>query len=205
MKVVIIDYGMGNIRSVKGALNFLGAHNILVSNQLTDILDADKLILPGVGSFAQAIENIHKAELDKILTEAVLERETSILGICLGMQLMTQGSEEGAVNKGLKFVEGSVEKFNLNDLKVPHVGFNQVSKNTNASLYQGIEDRSDFYFTHSFQMQSKVDINASICDYGNEFIASYEQQNIAGVQFHPELSQTNGLKLLDNFLKNFRC
>ena len=116
------------------------------------------------------------------------------------MQLLGMSSTEDGVNEGLKIINGWVDKFNNSTNKIPHMGFNQVKSASNSKLYCGLEDCSDFYFVHSFKMTSDADINQSTCSYGGEFIASYEQDNIAGVQFHPELSQRNGLKLLNNFL-----
>jgi len=203
MKIVIIDYGMGNIKSIISALKYIGVDEIVVSNKLSDISSADKIILPGVGSFARAMENIKKLNLDIYLKEAVIIEKKPILGICLGMQLMGISSEEEGLSNGLGFISGKVIKFNLKGLKVPHIGFNQVVFRNDSKLYSGLDNLSDFYFTHSFQMQSNENINQATCTYGNEFIASYELDNIVGVQFHPELSQTNGLMLLDNFIKSF--
>jgi len=203
MRIVIIDYGMGNIKSITSALKYLGVEEIIISNELSEINLANKLILPGVGSFAKAMENIKKLNLDEILKKVVIIDKKPILGICLGMQLMGKSSEEDGLNNGLDFISADVIKFNNKDMKIPHVGFNQVSIMENSKLYHGLDNLSDFYFTHSFQMQSNENIRQATCNYGNKFIVSYELNNIAGVQFHPELSQTNGLKLLDNFIKNF--
>jgi len=203
MKIVIVDYGMGNIKSIISALKYLNVDNVLVSRDKVDIAACDKLILPGVGSFGQAISNIRKLELDKILFEEVIEKKKPILGICLGFQLMTKHSDEDGLSDGLGFINANIKKFQEKSLKIPHVGFNQVRSPKNSKLYEGLNSMSDFYFTHSYQAQSSEAINQAICEYGNEFIVSYEVDNIAGVQFHPELSQTNGLKLLENFIKNF--
>jgi len=203
MRVVIVDYNMGNIKSITSALKYLGISEIIVSNQGAEILSADKLILPGVGSFAKAMVNIKNLKLDKYLEEAVMKESKPILGICLGMQLMCESSEEDGLTDGLGFVTGKVERFSSDGLKVPHVGFNQVCFEDNSRLYHDMVNMSDFYFTHSFKMQSDARINQAYCDYGSEFIASYEVSNIAGAQFHPELSQINGLKLIGNFLKSF--
>jgi len=203
MKVAIVDYEMGNIKSIKSALKYLNVEEIVLSNKFNDIKSADKLILPGVGSFSKAMKNIKQLNLDKILYQAVVKERKPILGICLGMQLMSQSSEEGGFSDGLKFIDSNVKKFNLKNLKVPHVGFNQVEFHKDYKLYKGLDNLSDFYFTHSYQMQSDQNINQSLCEYGDKFIVSYEVENITGVQFHPELSQTNGLKLLENFIKNF--
>jgi glutamine amidotransferase len=203
MKLVIVNYGMGNIKSIVSALKYLGLKNIILSNTQEDISRADKLILPGVGSFAKAMQNIKSLNLDTILQKEVIDNKKPILGICLGMQLMALSSDEDGINDGLGFIHANVKRFDIENLKVPHVGFNQVRFNDSSILYNGLENLSDFYFTHSYQMQSDIDINQSTCEYGNKFIVSYEVENIAGVQFHPELSQTNGLTLLENFIKRF--
>jgi glutamine amidotransferase len=133
----------------------------------------------------------------------VLTNKKPILGICLGMQLMANSSTEDGLHDGFGFIPAKVTMFDKEKLKIPHVGFNQVEFFDTSKLYRDLENRSDFYFTHSYHMSSNNDIHQAVCDYGRKFIVSYELDNIAGVQFHPELSQTNGLKLLDNFIKNF--
>lgn len=203
MKIVIVDYGMGNIRSITGTLKYLGINEVQVSANYEDLKSADKLILPGVGSFGRAMTQINKKKLDISLQQLVLKEKKPILGICLGMQLLGMSSTENGLNDGLKFIEGEVRIFAEENLKIPHVGFNQVKINTNSRLYKGLSNNPDFYFTHSYRMESKYEIKQSFCNYGNDFIASFEFENIAGVQFHPELSQINGLKLLNNFIQNF--
>jgi imidazole glycerol-phosphate synthase subunit HisH len=203
VRVAIVDYGMGNIRSITSALKYLGIDEVVISNKLDDIRSADKIILPGVGSFANAMDSIKKLNLDIILNEVVINDKKPILGICLGMQLMSRSSEEGGLTEGLSFIDSQVTQFSVGNLKVPHVGFNQVEFSNKSRLYEGLDNLSDFYFTHGYQMQSDKNISQSICEYGNRFIASYEVENMVGVQFHPELSQTNGLKILENFIKNF--
>ncbi|MBT5400834.1 imidazole glycerol phosphate synthase subunit HisH [bacterium] len=203
MKVVIVDYGMGNIRSITGALKYLGVGSVSVSNKSLEIKSADKLILPGIGSFSVAMSNIKRLEIDKYLVEEVLKKKKPILGICLGMQLMCKSSTEDSYSHGLGFIKGVVSEFSESSLKIPHIGFNQVKVNNDSRLFKGINNLSDFYFVHSFRMADNINISHSTCIYNDEFIASYEQDNIAGVQFHPELSQTNGLKLLKNFIEYF--
>ena len=203
MKIVIIDYGMGNIKSITSALNYIGVEKVLISNKSEDIDNSDKIILPGVGSFSKAMRNIEELGLKELLTNAVVSNKKPILGICLGMQLMADSSDENGITEGLKLISGKVEKFKTTDIKIPHVGFNQVEFEDNSRLYNGLNDVSDFYFTHSFRLSTKANINQSLCMYGEKFIASYECGNIAGVQFHPELSQTNGLQLLSNFVHKF--
>ena len=145
-----------------------------------------------------AMNKIKDLALDKILNEVVLEDKKPILGICLGMQLLCNYSEEDGGAQGLGYVDAECRKFSKENLKVPHVGFNQVILNSNTKLYDGFNKDSDFYFVHSYRLQSDRDINQSHCNYQEDFIASFEQSNIVGTQFHPELSQTNGLKILKN-------
>ena len=203
MKIVIVDYGMGNLRSITGALHFLGYPNVLVSSEKETILSADRLILPGVGNFGTAISNIRNLEVDLLLQASAFQRNTPILGICLGMQLLGCSSTESGYNEGLSFFNGSVDFFNDINLPVPHVGFNQVACQPEMRLFHGIENNSDFYFTHSYKMTCAGERFVSTCDYGGEFICGFEKNNIAGVQFHPELSQKNGLTLLKNFVELF--
>ena len=203
MKLVIIDYGMGNIKSVVSAFKYLNIDNIVISNKYDDIKTADKLLLPGVGSFFKAMENIKKLNLDTILKEVVLEDKKPILGICLGMQLLGSSSDEDGFTEGLNFIDAKCNKFDQSNLKVPHVGFNQVTINKNSKLFSGVEDQSDFYFTHSYKMSTQKDITMSNCMYGDSFIVAFEFNNIVGTQFHPELSQTNGLNILKKFIEKF--
>lgn len=203
MKIVIVDYGMGNIRSITSTLKYLGIEEVVISSNFEELKSADKLILPGVGAYNIAMKQIKAQKLDLSLQQLVLKEKKPVLGICLGMQLMGMSSTEDGFSEGLKFIDGDVRIFDNKDLKIPHVGFNQVHFNPRSKLFDGLLDYSDFYFTHSYKMESKNEINQSFCNYGNDFIASFEVENIAGVQFHPELSQNNGLKLLNNFIQNF--
>jgi glutamine amidotransferase len=203
MKITIIDYGMGNIKSISSALRYLGIQDIIISSKYEDIKSADKLILPGVGSFARAMTNIKKLNIDTALGEIVIKDKKPILGICLGMQLLCKSSEEDSGAEGLNYIDAVCTKFNTTDLKVPHVGFNQITINEKSNLLKNIKDVSDFYFTHSYKVTSNSDITQSYCTYGEDFIAAYENNNILGTQFHPELSQTNGLTLLKNFIEKF--
>lgn len=203
MTIVIVDYGMGNIRSIKTTLNYLGVSDVAVSADSEILKNADKIILPGVGSFGKAMKQIKEKKLDICLKDLALEGNKPLLGICLGMQLMGLSSNEDGLNNGLGFVDAIVTRFEENDLKIPHVGFNQVKVNSDLNLYHGFQGDVDFYFTHSYKMTSEKQINQCCCDYGSDFIASFESGNIAGVQFHPELSQHNGLTLLKNFIDRF--
>lgn len=204
MKIGIVNYGMGNIRSITSALNYLGIESVNYTSNYEVLNSADKLILPGVGNFSEAMRIIENNKLDKILQELVLLKEKPILGICLGMQLLAKSSTEGGYSKGLGFVDSFVDKFQESLLKIPHVGFNQVCINEENKMFRGFNHKKiDFYFTHSYKMTSSNNIGQSMCNYGSDFIASFEIKNIVGTQFHPELSQTNGLRLLENFLLHF--
>ena len=203
MKLVIVDYGMGNITSIISALSYIGQDDVVVSNDAQILNNADKLILPGVGNYAMAIAKIRKLNLDIQIEELVINQKKPILGICLGMQLLGASSTESGFNPGLLLVDGVVDKFCTSGLKVPHVGYNQVITNKNSRLYAGIEGEPDFYFTHSFKMLSESSIGQSFCHYEENFVASFELDNVAGVQFHPELSQKNGLQLIKNFIELF--
>lgn len=203
MKIVITDYGMGNIKSIVSALNYLGVQDIVVSSNFDVLKSADKIILPGVGSFGKAMSQIREKNIDKYLTEIVIENNKPLIGICLGMQLLGKSSTENGYNEGLGFINAYCDKFDNSNMKVPHVGFNQVKVDNKLKIYEGFKSESDFYFTHSYKMISEHQINQSYCYYDSDFIASFEYKNIAGVQFHPELSQKNGLKLLKNFIDKF--
>jgi glutamine amidotransferase len=204
MKIVIVDYGMGNIRSIVSTLKYLGVDDVVLGYDFETLNSADKIILPGVGSFGKAIDQIKQKNIDKYLNEIVIENKKPLLGICLGMQLLGTSSSEDGNNVGLGYINGHVIKFDNTLVKVPHVGFNQVKINNKSKLYHDFNDApTDFYFTHSYRMVSNVDINQCYCNYQDDFVASFENNNIAGVQFHPELSQTNGVKLFKNFIDKF--
>ena len=201
--ITIVNYEMGNLRSVRNALNYLGFES-KISDSPEEILNAEKIILPGVGSFRQAMENIKKMGLYEPICKKVLEDKTPILGICLGMQLLAKSSEEDGFTEGFGFIDGEVVKFDIDKkYRVPHVGFNSVTINPdNKTLFEGLKDRTDFYFVHSYRLSGvEKPFVSAICKYGEKFVASFEQDNVFGTQFHPEKSQSNGLKLLINFAK----
>jgi glutamine amidotransferase len=201
MRIAIVDYGMGNIKSITSTLNFLGVEEVLVTNDFNELEQSDKLLLPGVGSFAKAMSKIIEYKIDLKLFDLVKIKRKPILGICLGMQLLCNSSTEDGNSKGLAFINADVTKFEeQHGFKIPHVGFNQVKTNNNSKLFKDINDNSDFYFTHSYKVLTNDDINQSICHYGQNFVSAFEIENIYATQFHPELSQNNGLQLLRNFL-----
>lgn len=201
-KVVIVDYGMGNLHSVKRKIDVFKL-NTIISNHSEDLLNADKIILPGVGHFGRAMENLKQLGLIDILNQAVMDKQTPILGICLGMQLMAKYSEEGSV-EGLGWFDAEVLRFQINDslhYKVPHTGWNQIELMKSDSLMKGIENGSEMYFVHSYHFKAKdqKDILAETV-YEQRFVSAVQRENLYGVQFHPEKSHEIGEKLISNFL-----
>ena len=200
---MIVDYGIGNLWSVRNALRYLG-HNAVVSSTPSEIANADVLILPGVGSFRTAMGTLRENRLDEAILEAVVGKGHKILGICLGMQLLAMHSTEDGETKGLGLISTEVERFDddaMGSLKVPHIGFNEVRSQDQSILFKDIAPSSDFYFVHSYRLRvGGFPGHYGICHYGEDFLAAYEHENIFATQFHPEKSQTNGLKLLKNFL-----
>jgi glutamine amidotransferase len=199
--VVIIDYGMGNIRSILRKVEQAG-HEGIVSAELNKIKSADKLILPGVGHFLNGMNLLKERNLIDILAEKVLFEKTPILGICLGMQLMTRFSEEGNI-PGLGWVDADTIKFKLTDIrhKVPHMGWNSIEKKKDSLLLKDLPENSHYYFVHSYHVKcnNPEDILTTTC-YGYEFVSAIQKENIFGTQFHPEKSQKWGEKMLLNFL-----
>jgi glutamine amidotransferase len=202
-EVVIIDYGMGNLWSVKSALDFIGVETI-ISSDPKKITAANILVLPGVGAFRRAMTSLNKTGISEAIIEAVSRKKSKILGICLGMQLLGQSSTEDGFTEGLSLITSNSEKFNNDhnpEVKIPHVGFNSVYFPENSILFQQLEKESDFYFTHSYKMSlSNLEGLESKTHYAGDFLAAYESENIFATQFHPEKSQSNGLRLLQNFI-----
>ena len=210
--IAIIDYKMGNIKSLENALSFLGCESC-VTNQAEKILGADKIILPGVGAFDVAMKNLQKNNLVETLNTAVFEKHIPILGICLGMQLLASRGEENGLTDGLGWISGTVKRFSFNNknIRIPHIGFNSVDfEDRSPNLFEGLTEGADFYFVHSYHMmcENNADV-ASWTEYGEKFVSSVQKGNIFGTQFHPEKSQSNGLKLLRNFIalsgERLRC
>jgi glutamine amidotransferase len=204
-RIVIIDYGMGNVGSINNMLKYLGAR-ALISADHEVIKKADKLILPGVGHFDRAIDNINNKKLLEVLTEMALVKRIPFLGICLGMQLMCNSSEEGS-EKGLGFIDAEVKKFNFidnNDLKIPHMGWNYITPKKTSRLLIGLEEMSRFYFVHSYFVDCAItDDKLTTTHYGHDFVSAFENKNLIGVQFHPEKSHRFGITLFKNFLSNY--
>jgi glutamine amidotransferase len=201
--ITVIDYGMGNLWSVSSALRYLGC-DPKISGDPEEILKAETLLLPGVGSFRKAMGALQKTGLDQAIIEAVKIKGTKILGICLGMQLMGLSSTEDGDTAGLGLIPVEVNKFTLAEIgsnKIPHIGFDVVHSESSWSLFKGLKSAADFYFVHSYRLLPQdLRGKSAICSYGENFLAAYEENNIFATQFHPEKSQTNGLILLKNFL-----
>ncbi len=196
----ILNYGMGNLRSVANALSFLGLDFFVVS-KAEEIRRADKLVLPGVGAFGAGMKNLGDFGFLPVLQDEVLAKKKPILGICLGMQLFAERGFEDGEHPGLGWIPGAVRRIEPKDraLKVPHMGWNEARIQKDSLLFQGIAPNSNFYFVHSYYLDCPPKYISSTCDYGLEFTASVEWRNMYGTQFHPEKSQDAGLTLLRNF------
>ncbi|MBZ7948749.1 imidazole glycerol phosphate synthase subunit HisH [Campylobacter sp. RM9929] len=194
----VIDYGAGNLNSVLKALEKIGIENFLICKK-EDFSKAKKLILPGVGSFKDAMTYLKKIDFIEPLKEEVLQIKKPILGICLGMQLFLEKGYEGGICNGLGFLEGEVVEFERTNLKIPHMGWNDLEILKQEPLYKDISLLNDFYFVHSFYVKCDEKFISAKAHYGHKFTASIQKDNIFGVQFHPEKSQILGLRLLENF------
>ena len=200
--VAVVDYGMGNLRSLAKALEAVGAE-VCVSADPAVFRRADRIVLPGVGAFGQCVFNLRRSGLIDALESEVRVRRKPFLGVCLGMQVLaTEGYEHG-IHAGLDWVPGVVRSFREDrQVRVPHVGWNEVVPLKQSPLFAGLRAESTFYFAHSFHFvcQDPKTVAAE-CDYGGTFTVAVQQENLFAIQFHPEKSQDQGLRLLRNFLE----
>ena len=195
--IAIIDYGMGNLASVQNAFEKIGCETFVTADP-DKIVAAERVVLPGVGAFAEAISLLRKQGIDRSLQE-VVKREIPLLGICLGMQLLFTESYEHGTYKGLNIIPGTVEKFVI-DEKVPHMGWNNIKIRPGSKLFAGIPTDSFFYFVHSYYVRPEEDtLIAASCQYGLNFCAAVEKEKVFATQFHPEKSSDWGLEILKNF------
>jgi glutamine amidotransferase len=197
--IAILDYGIGNLRSIYNMLKKVGVESTITSDPEI-IQKADKYLLPGVGSFDHGIISLRNSPFFKIMEKEVLENKKPILGICLGMQLLSHSSEEGK-EKGLGWIDAKTVKFNLEDKKIPipHMGWNEVTTGTSNTIFNNLE-KNRFYFVHSYHVVCANDSNIlATSNYGQLFTCSVSKGNIYGVQFHPEKSHRFGMQLLKNF------
>ena len=197
--IAIIDYDAGNLKSVEKALVSLGEETIITRN-FSEILGADKVILPGVGAFGDAMAQLKKYELDKVVRE-VAEKETPLLGICLGLQLMFESSEETPGVEGLHLLDGHIHRIpDAEGIKIPHIGWNSLEFPKESRLFKGLSDQSYVYFVLSYYLKAADEaIVAATTEYSTHIHAAVEHGNIFACQFHPEKSSTVGLQILQNF------
>jgi len=198
--IIIVDYALGNVRSIYAKLHQMG-EEVKISNDLNDIENADKLILPGVGSFDRGMNNLQDIGIKKGLDKKIINDKTPVLGICLGMQLFSKKSQEGK-DEGLSYFNAETIKFYFpkNNFPIPHMGWNIIKFKNESEILTNIDNYSRFYFVHSFHLKcdSESDIIAAT-PYGYDFTSIIQHDNIFGVQFHPEKSHKQGLQILKNF------
>lgn len=201
MKIAIIDYGAGNIRSVYNACVSLGDLSVRVVTTPGELNESDCIILPGVAAFAEGMELLRQQNFVDALNEQVMEKRKPFLGVCLGMQLLMEKSTEGGHSTGLCWLPGEVQRFDLSqNFRVPHMGWNEVSARSGDPLFDSVGEDRNFYFANSYHINcSDADAVIATCNYGYEFPVVVRKDNIVGMQFHPEKSHVNGLQLLRNF------
>lgn len=200
--IVIVDYGMGNLGSIANMVKKVGS-KCKITSDIEEIKKATRLILPGVGSFDNGMKNLKELGMIEVLNKKILIEKTPILGICLGMQLMTKSSEEGKL-AGLGWIDAQTKKFVSDTLKIPHMGWNIIKHQKKSRLFDEDDSEKRFYFVHSYYVDTnqKNDI-LFITPYGHNFVSAFEKENIIGVQFHPEKSHKFGMNLIKNFVENF--
>ena len=196
--IAIIDYGMGNLKSVARAFERVGA-SIVVTDEAAKIRSADKIVLPGVGSFGHCMKNLKDKGLDQLVKDEIRQGKI-FFGICLGLQVLFDSSAESADVKGLGLIRGTVQRFTTTALKVPHMGWNQVDYKSDRRIFASIGQGENFYFVHSYYVCPQDEsVIAATADYGERFCAAVQVGNIYACQFHPEKSQQSGLQVIKNF------
>ena len=203
MAIVIIDYGMSNLGSVKRAFEECGASNVFVSCNPDDLKRSDKIVLPGVGAFCDGMQNLNKYGFTETIINEVINNEIPILGICLGMQLLADIGYEGGETPGLGLIPGKVIKLlpNSKTERIPHVGWNELRVKKECVLLDNVKINSDFYFVHSYHFfPDSIENIISTTPYCGEFVSIVNKKNVFGTQFHPEKSSINGFQILTNFI-----
>lgn len=201
--ITIVDYKVGNLGSIQNMLKKIGSESVITSDPKA-ISSAEKLILPGVGSYDSGVNSLKKYKLWDVLNEKVLNEKTPVLGICLGMQLLCNNSEEGK-EAGLGWIDAEVIRFRPQEkkFKIPHMGWNYVHTTKESKLFQGMYEDPKFYFVHSYYVDAKDDSSLAKATYEISFDAAVEKGNVLGTQFHPEKSHKFGMKLLNNFVQHY--
>lgn len=201
-KIVIVDYGMGNLRSVVNAFEYAGA-KVKLSTQANDLKQADGVVVPGQGAFRDCIKCLRENKFVEALNEAVIEHQKPYLGICLGLQIVGEKSFEGGEFMGLGWIKGVVRKIEpTKNLKVPHLGWDEISITRKIGLFSGLSANPCFYFAHSFVLYpNDLGVVGAVTDYGSKFPVAIQKDNIMAVLFHPEKSQHEGLQLIKNFVE----
>ncbi len=200
--VTVIDYGMGNLHSVRSSLETIGADVVMAATP-DAVLDAERILLPGVGAFGECLTNLRASGMVDALREQVLERGRPMLGICVGMQALAAFGEEMGRHEGLGWIPGTVRKLDVaaQRLRIPHVGWNEVQILKPHPVLKDVKPQSTFYFVHSYAFYADdADAVIATCDYGGPFTSVIARDNIVATQFHPEKSQNNGLQVLERFL-----
>ena len=198
----LINYGMGNLGSVRRTFEILNIENIIISTP-SEITICKKLVLPGVGNFSNAMKILNNNGWSEKIIKHALEEKKPLLGICLGMQLLAKSGTEGGEIDGLGIIKGTVKPFNFKnkDYRIPHVGWNSIENiKKNSTILSGIENGTDFYFVHSYYLDTNTDNKAADTNYEVDFCSVVEKDNIFGTQFHPEKSDKTGLKIIENFI-----
>ncbi len=199
-RVAIINHGLSNLNSIARALEECGGA-VTVTRDPADLRQADRIVLPGVGSFAAAMGNLRQAGFDDALREEVARRAVPVLGICLGMQLMAESSTEGGASTGLALIPGTVARLEATgEERIPHMGWNAVAPAGDCPLFRGIAPGTDFYFVHSYHFRCAPEAVAATTTFCGSFVSAVCKDNVMAVQFHPEKSQRAGFQLLRNFL-----
>ncbi len=194
--IAIIDYGAGNLFSVKNALDFLEIENV-ITNDIAEIKNSDKIILPGVGAFPAAMEKLNQTGLVDLLKDEATKKP--FMGICLGMQMLFDKAYEFKETNGLGFISGKVDKIDAPDLIIPHMGWNELVKLNDCPLMKGVNEGEYVYFVHSYQGYCEDKNISAYCEYGGKVPAIVFNENVYGCQFHPEKSGNTGMKILKNF------
>lgn len=201
LNIVIVDYKMGNIKSIENAIRHIGYNDITISSDHSVIEGAECIILPGVGAFADAMYSLTEMGLIEVLNKKAIEEKKPVLGICLGMQLFFESSEEKRDTKGLGWIPGKVQYIRPGkNLRVPHIGWNSLIINRNKSIFDFLSHDKDYYFVHSLHAVCDDKYILAKFEYGEEMVAAVKNENVIGMQFHPEKSQKNGLAAIKSFL-----